>query len=234
MNRYQKNRYEMFLRVQSCFNDYQQVWENNVFIAQQKVVFDGKIETINNLSIQIPQFSPKSPHKRNKRRKLLDTMLNLRGALLAHASMTDNGDMKTRYELAVDTLKMNSPQTDFRDFVLNMLAELRSMETELADYGVTPEMIEDAEKQAALFKLLVTSPSDAQNQVNVLKGNIQLQVKEVQQLLKDRIDPVMKMFSQSAPAFYNRYLRSRSVYDVRARYSSSQVTPNTEEEPTTD
>jgi hypothetical protein len=238
MNRYQKNRYEMFLRVQKCLNENVATWENNPYLAGRKTELDNIIASITAKAERISDYSPKSPVKMEIREQLVSSMLRLRGGMLLQAALLNDRDMKSKYESIKRTLNLNAPQTDFMNKVNQMLTTVSQYESDLVAFGITPEMVTEARALADEFSTYVVTPADAQNRIRALKAEISEEIKAGLRLLKDAIDPVVEILSPDT-VFFQWYERARSIYDVRARYTKKTDEPaegadNSEADPQTE
>lgn len=136
-------------------------------------------------------------------------------------------------ELMVNSKISKSSLTKLRDNLLANKAEqilnlANANAQALTDYGVTEQMLTDTQN------LLNSFNDDIGKQVNQ-HANAKAKREELSELfdkadatLKDEIDPMIEMFADTNPTFYNGYFAARVIKDLGEGGSSKSQNPPTQ------
>ena len=132
-------------------------------------------------------------------------------ALEAYAEDTDHAELRALAEnTKSDYLRL--PNEDFETKVKNVIELLEAHVGEMADYGLTPDQIEDVQLSFSTYQDRRGVPRSYQVASRQATQGIEAGLKEASAVL-DRLDRVMKRFKRSNTSFYNGYQASRLIVD---------------------
>ncbi len=150
--------------------------------------------------------------KKNFKETVCQLTVDIAGMISAYAVETSNSTLKQEVNLTISRLKRKS---DTELVLICQAVHDRAVEfkAELGDYGVTNDMT--AELQTAITNYADASPKPrtAIGKRKTRKEIIKQLFRELDEILKDRMDALMGKFRTSKPEFYQTYFNLREIPD---------------------
>ena len=120
----------------------------------------------------------------------------------------------------VDTIN-SSYFTKMRDkellsFCKNILERITPLQTELADYGLTEEMITTLSTEITDYEKVLVEPRQLISERKTTNELIEDNIDQIQSLLSNQIDPMMELFVDNKE-FYLSYKSARMIVDPSTR-----------------
>lgn len=104
------------------------------------------------------------------------------------------------------------PYEAFETKAKNVIETIEKHVGEMADYGITQEMIDDIKLQFAEFQEQSGKPRAYQVASRIATQDLEGLFKEAT-TVTEKLDKVMKRFKRTNPSFYNGYLAARTIVD---------------------
>jgi hypothetical protein len=161
-------------------------------------------------------------YKRELRDKITAEALRLAGPIHAFASSTGASDLKADMDLSRSELKKIA-DTAIGDTVQKVATVAKKHLASLADYGVTNDSIQKLQEMISDYEKLIKAPRIATINRKEYNQSVLDIVKNIYDLLNDRLDPLMETFSESHPEFYRKYFDAREIIDLGTRHEKGNV-----------
>jgi len=106
-------------------------------------------------------------------------------------------------------------------FCKNLLDNISSITTELADYGFTKEMKAELKTEIKDYEKLMTQPRQLISERKTTNELIEDNIDKIQSLLSNQIDPMMELFTEDKE-FYLSYKSARMIVDPASRKKTEE------------
>jgi len=131
--------------------------------------------------------------------------------LEAYAEDTENAELQAQADNSkTDYIRL--PNEDFESKVKNVISLLEANVSEMADYGLTQDQIEDAKISFSTYQDKRGIPRFYQVASKQATQTIEELMKEADDML-DKLDKVLKRFRRSDARFYVGYEAARTIVD---------------------
>lgn len=211
MNRKVNNRIDMIKAVVSVLNENQAIWVNTpkVVTSVNQLVeglnfLQEKAALHNSITLGVTR------DRKEKYAALAKTMISVQDALWIYGNSTNNFNLVGRNKVV--------PSTTFNLSLKSRLVRIevimKDVETYgafLADYGVTQEMLGLLNDQIAAYLSIEINPRLAIIERKTTGIEIEQKVNELNKLLKNDLDRMIRIFSTSYPSFVVAYFTARVV-----------------------
>ena len=213
MNKTQTNHMRMFLNTQETLDANTTLWNSIPVLLDVKNNFDELIQRIEETNEKTqPKSKTVTANKANVLKALAQKVVSLAGVLQAYAAITGNAKLAGEVELVKSDLT-HARETDVEALVAPVIGNARKELENLANYGVTEAMITDVETSLDDFKALIGKPRTIRNQAFAAMSLLEELFETANDLLKNRLDPLMIRFKYSDTEFYSEYERARTIVD---------------------
>ena len=105
----------------------------------------------------------------------------------------------------------------------NVLAAANARKTELATLQVTQANLDELTQRIAAFNEMRTGPREATATRRVQTESLRRLIQEASDILRNRIDPMVDLFSRSHPDFVAGYKAARVIVDRPATHASAKA-----------
>ena len=163
-------------------------------------------------------------NKKNLRKQINELAAQIGQITAAYALSAKNEVLRKAVNFPLSHYQLSRDE-EVIELCRNVAKEAKIVEANLADYGITPAMIE----QLTIF--IDTYAANTQlnekdvKQRKVYSKNLKLKVKELKDHIVNSLDKVMMIFQYSHPADYQLYLEARNSMPKRhAKNSKGEVT----------
>lgn len=223
MNTKQINKLNMFEAVQAFLVNTQATWTPIAAIGTTKTELDGKITAIRTeRQKQEKDASGLVIERKQLRETLTRQTLKVSGALMAYASVVNNQELMgiADYPPSAFTIVRDNIVYDMARVIYEAAQPLA---TQLAGYNVVAADI--TQLQTLLGQFLTAIPK-RRNATAVSKSAttaIGGLFKDVDAILKNKLDKLVLSFRVTNTDFYTNYLNARIIVDLGARKGPEEV-----------
>jgi len=213
MNKTQTNHMRMFLNTQEILDENTTLWNGIPVLLDVKNNFDELIQRIEETNEKTqPASKAVTASKATVLKALAQKAVSLAGALQAYAAITGNAKLAGEVKLVKSDFD-RARETDVEALVAPVIRHARAELENLADYGVAEAMITEVETSLDDFKALIGQPRTIRNQAFAAMNLLEELFDTANDLLKNRLDPLMIRFKYSDTEFYSKYERARTIVD---------------------
>jgi hypothetical protein len=213
MNKIQINQHRMSITTHTCMVDHTSDYTTDVPLnsaVSQMALLNGEIEA----TAQI-QDSPNTGitlDKKNKMDAMATAALPLVGCIQAYATDENNQEL---YEKVNYTYSSFTHGNDIDKYDRAMMVHAKGTEylTEMAEYGVTQDMLDALNTAAAAFHAIFTKPQTAIDARKAATEKLEELFAQLNKLLKNKMDKLMMKYQVTNPDFYNDYVNAREIVD---------------------
>ena len=213
MNKTQTNHMRMFLNTQETLDENTTLWSSIPVLLDVKNNFDELIQRIEETNEKTqPASKAVTASKAGVLKGLTQKVVSLAGALQAYATITGNAKMAGEVKLVKSDLT-HARETDVEALVTPVTDSARKELENLTDYGVTEATITETETSIDQYTALIGKPRIIRNQAFAAMSLLDELFDTANDLLKNRLDPLMIRFKFSDTEFYCEYKRARTIVD---------------------
>jgi hypothetical protein len=203
----------MFLNTQASLDANTSIWNSIPVVVNTKNDLDEiilRIEEVNEKTV--PASKAVTTNKATVLKGLIQKVIVLSGALQAYAAITRNTKLAEQVKLVKTDIE-HARETNVEALVTPLINIARKELNNLADYGITEALITEAETSLDAFKALIGQPRTIRNQRFAAITLLDELFDAANDLLKNRLDPLMIRFKFTDTAFYSEYERARTIVD---------------------
>lgn len=144
----------------------------------------------------------------------------LKKALYMHGSSTSNLTLQARHKQSLSTLVRLST-TKLVAACDELRTDINSYGAQLADFGISDTTISQT---LGLIQAGIAALMNPRNAIIERKGltfNLDASVRNIDKLLKERLDLLMLSFNTLQPSFYQSYKNARIIIDLHGKYKTT-------------
>lgn len=227
MNKSQVKDYRMMGTTSECMDVYRDKWAHIPVIVQLFDRLNGNIAQIKELDQKKSSkvSNPVTKNKEKTKELLIDSIDVLAGIVSSYAEANSQKETEQKVKLYTNGL-VRKRETEVAAKSGNFLLLVRELMPELVGYGLTDEMVGEAEGLRNQFVAQVGTPRNLIVEGSTAIRQIDVLLAETNRFLTYQLDKLMLRFKSSAPEFYNSYLQARIVVEP-----ATQHRENRDEEP---
>jgi len=213
MRKTQENKLSMYIAVQKVCADNNSVWNGLVACSNAISAFENKISDIVK-SRQKQESNNKgiAEDKAEKRNKMVEKAMFVKGAIQAYATATQNNELYENVNYSVTKIKRGA-DTIARDKALIIFNKATAIATNLADYGINTTVLSELETSINNFTAIMPNPRTAKSAVKAATLEITELFEQTDLILKKQLDKLMIQFKDVNEYFYNTYQNAREIID---------------------
>ena len=212
MNKQEGSYFKMFLNVQDSLDNYSSIWSTIPILLQYKNELDELISRIVSISQDAQTYLGVSEHKKKMKSTIALKLSTLSGTIQAYAAGTDNADLANSVKMSKTGIE-TTKDLDLDAITRNIVKIAQERLTDLANYGVTENMLTEILTSLEEFNGMIGKPRSIRNSKFVALETAAQLFDECNDLLRNKTDKVMLMFRDSNPDFYSSYERARKIVD---------------------
>lgn len=163
----------------------------------------------------------KTADKALKEEAVLNTILKIANSLYVLGIKTKNPELivnckVTKWEL--DNLREQVLIKKSKDILsmANQYAEI------LVNYGITADLLTEALSHLNGFQTAIDEKSDAHSNSVAEREALSIKFADVTAILVDELDPLMELFEDTEPLFYDAYRNARMIRDLGIRHEKEE------------
>ncbi|WP_321344507.1 hypothetical protein [uncultured Draconibacterium sp.] len=213
MNKTKTNQFRMFLNTQVALDANTSLWNTVPIMLTTKNNFDELIQRIGDVNEKtVSNSKAVTADKAATLNNLIAKAVTLSGILQAYAAVTGNVKLAGKVALTKSDLT-KIRETDVEARITPVIEETRKELANLADYGLTEDMIVETETSLDDFKALIGQPRTVRNQAFAAMTLMEELFDAANDLVKNQLDKLMIRFKFSNTEFYSEYERARTIVD---------------------
>lgn len=221
MDNRQTNRYGALIKVQSFFNDHIDNFDSVPSVGEAKEDLDDLMAAI--LAAEIVasgNITGGAEQKADLRNAFTDSILRVCRGAKAYAKDTDNTMLLSKVGRPKSTI------TKLRDAELVVVGMQVSKAVtpiigDLANYAVTPAMLQDVTDRLDAFFDQISLPYDLTLERSTARKEVTRLINAAYSLLEDRMDTYMDLFLYDLPDLVELYYLARAIDDRGGKRRSS-------------
>lgn len=211
MNKGHERYFRMFGNVQSVMDTNTTTWSTIPIVSGFKNELDEVIQRIDSIYFDNYDDSKAITRKKDRlREKLIIKIPILTSALYVLGDLTDDEKLKEYKSYTKSALK-NMKEIAMVAVVTSIIKAARSREELQSGFGISEAQITEMETTLDDFKHLIGEARNVRNTVYANINELETLIDAGNQLLRNKVDKVMKVFELSNPGFYDLYTRARSI-----------------------
>ncbi|MCX6292039.1 MAG: carboxypeptidase-like regulatory domain-containing protein [Bacteroidetes bacterium] len=224
MTKKENSIYNMFLAVQlEC--------DNSILVWQNQQVYSDAYDQFkaNNANIEVALQNQQaattgySQDKTNRKLTMADLAMIVKGTLQAFA--TDKNDSALYENVNFSVTDIVNSRATLAEARCQKICDAASANlASMANYGLTQAMIDGLTTAIKKFDVLIAMPRDVRSTIATATQDIKKLVKANQEILKKKLDKLMGLFEETAPAFYSNYFNNRKIVDGKTNYTELRAT----------
>lgn len=203
----------MFLNTQEALDSNSTLWSSIPVMLSTKNSFDELIQRIGDVNEKtVSNSKAVTADKAVTLNNLIAKAVTLSGILQAYAAVTGNVKLAGRVALTKTDIE-RVRETDVEALISPVIEQARKELANLADYGLTEDMIVETETTLDDFKALIGQPRTVRNQAFAAMTLMEELFDAANDLIKNQLDKLMIRFKFSDTEFYSEYERARTIVD---------------------
>lgn len=153
---------------------------------------------------------------------LSTSVTTVRDAVVAHAIFTNDSKLEQKVNFKSDELK------GWENVLIGnaaiLYAAAHPLRTQLEALNITDADIEAVNTNRLLFKGVMYEPRFATGQKKAATQSIRRVFREMDAILRNELDPAMRIFKTANPDFFDQYTNGRIIVDLGGRKTRNNTT----------
>jgi hypothetical protein len=221
MKNHNKNKLKMYKAVQHICTLNQAYWIDLPAFVNSFNTFSAQLGQLDQLSEkQSLRLMGVRADLDVQRSATIEKAIAMQGALIAFAKDTENNVLRESLRFSKSQLKGGSYVLCIqRIHVISQNAALYL--SNLNDYGITQASVEDLELNLTALEEAFNTPRAAIVDRKQFTASIEELIKEIDRVLRDKLDQLMLVLRPSHPEFYDRYHYARAIIEYKGKGNHS-------------
>ncbi|MGQ1890528.1 hypothetical protein ACT29H_08800 [Thermophagus sp. OGC60D27] len=213
MNARQNQLFRMFLNTQSVLDKSTDKWNSVPVMVQVKNQLDELIQRIRERDKEtVLDSQAVTEQKEQILEQLAIKTAILSGIVRAYYALNEDEPFPENLNFSKSKIQY-AREAEVESMVVPLIEKVRAELENLADFGVTEDMINEVETTLDDFKALIGKPREIRNSVFAAINSLDELFDKTSELLKKTLDGLMLRYQLSDPAFYDEYTRARVIVD---------------------
>ncbi|MCY1721641.1 hypothetical protein OU798_14900 [Prolixibacteraceae bacterium Z1-6] len=213
MNKTRTNQFRMFLATQETLDSNSALWNGIPVMLSSKNDFDELIQRIAAVNEKTMSNSKAvTADKALMLKNLIEKAVTVSGILQAYAAVTEDVQLAGKVQLTKTDIE-RARETDVEALIAPVIDEARKELVNLADYGVSEELIVELETTLDDYKALIGQPRTVRNQAFAAMTLMDELFDACNDVVKNKLDKLMIRFKFTNTEFYSEYERARTIVD---------------------
>lgn len=225
MRKTESNKLNMYDGVVSYMESNADAYSNLPVITESFNEFKNIVEQIKGKDMDFKnQTKGVTAEKLNAEEALIYYVLKIANALYVLGIKTKNSTLQINAKVTKSSL------VQARDNILaNKASQILSMaaehEDDLVNYGVTADMITAAQNQLNSFNEALGKQINEHASAVAAREELTQLFEKADSILKEELDPMIEMFTDTNPNFYNGYFAARVIRNLGEGGAAQSQTP---------
>lgn len=224
MTKKQTAKTNMYLGLEMYLNGRMNIWQ--VLALFVTLVTNFKNKVVNLQALQAKQeelLTGYAMQKRNARIAMAETAFRIKCALQTFASDQNNEIlyMKVNWSLS-DLIEGSSLASRNRCQVI--YDQAIPVVDDLGPYAVTQDELEGLLRQIEAYNSIISGSKNVIGQRKQITKDIATAIREIDTLLKTKMDKLVANWKSSSPNFYDTYFIERKIYEAKTNFTEIVAT----------
>lgn len=217
MNNQIESSIDSFERIKSLCNKNNGIWETYKPFVNSYAVFNGKLNLVHDNKGKIKlRNNGLTLNKKEKRIIISQICYTTAGRIRSMAAATNNISLQDKMNLSNSDLKLCRDK-EFKQICTDVFNIAKENLALLADYEITEAYLNEFSNKFDDYSIAESLPLETKKINKVLNKNIRILIREIKQLLKNRLDIDIEYFRPTHPDFCDLYKEARKeiIYGIR-------------------
>lgn len=225
MNKKQEDKLSMYYAVQKVCNANNATWNKlPAFVLAFGEFTDSLSKLEDVVETQVKKIAGVTQDKTAMRKSLMETALEIGNAVFAYASDKKNATLKDKVNFS-ETGLVRERDTVFIQHCQRIVDETAQVIEELGNYGVVKADLEFFQTGIKNFTDSISLPRAAITERKGATGRIEELLREIDDVLYDKMDRLMDKFKKTSADFYKQYFDVRSIVSHGVRHKKDEPPP---------
>lgn len=214
----------MYLAVQLVVESKSVIWSVLLSFASAFAGYKVKLGMLTDAEKEQEEINKGyAQEKREKRIGMAEEANRIRSGVQAYAMDTEDLVLYERVNYAMsELLGGSSNRSRTRCQIIH--DEANGVIGSLGDYGITAADITALQTAIDDFAAIISNPKDHIAARKMVTEKIVKLIREIDLILKKKMDKLMEHFRESAPDFYVQYFNDRKIYDAKTNFTEIRAT----------
>jgi len=218
MKDYQENKLSMYLAVKLVCENFGPSWSTIPAFSDAFTEFRNKLKDLQKVvKTQAKNITGVAKDKQQEKEEMILKALQVTSAVFSFAKTNGDEELASQAKYSPSRLRFtrDSLLLEYCHHILNMGNDNAAA---LVPYGIAAADLTELESEINDFEAIVAKPREIIGTRVDATQDMPLKIKALDFILKNRMDPLMIMFQQSSPTFYNKYKNARKIVDLGIRH----------------
>jgi len=231
MNSKQEDKLSMGLTVQTTCNRYPSVIATIPAFVTALGDLGVRMQNIRALAqIQAGKTDGITQDKARLKTAMCEKAFEIASAVLSYANTVKNSTLAGKVAVTKSDL-LRSRDTETAGLCQNIRTEATANLAALADYAVTAADLTDLAQKISAYEAALSKPQDARVSRKTATENLDREFDEFDNILDNRMDPLILKFQANKPDFVRDYNNARIIVDSGGGAKPAPPTPPTPPNP---
>lgn len=227
MNARQEDKLSMGLTVQTTCNRYPSVIAAIPAFVTALGDLGVRMQNIRTLGqIQAGKTDGITLDKQRLKTALCEKAFEIASAVKAYANTVKNSTLAAKVSVAKSDL-LRSRDTETAGLCQNIRTEATANLAALANYAVTAADLTDLAQKISAYETALSKPQDARVSKKTATENLDREFEEFDNILNNRMDPLILKFQAASPDFVKDYNNARTIVDSGGGGGTTPTPPTT-------
>lgn len=221
----QENKLSMYLAVKNVLDSNQKAWSSMTALKRAITQFNDKLLTINILRAeQEASIKGAAMSKFDRRENLTKIVLSVIGKAKAYATETKNQDLAAAVKLVKSDLERKRDTTFFNTCQM-IYEKILPFVNDMGEYQLTTDELNKLKTATNGYGEVLQKPREAISKRKTTGETLDSVMSEIDKLLKDQIDPLVKTFEETNKDAVHTYKNARIIVDIGKRKKGEEEEP---------
>ncbi|MBR8536029.1 hypothetical protein KDU71_10705 [Carboxylicivirga sediminis] len=228
MDARQNNKMSMYIATMRVLRSQEATLNTVPALADGITQFDALVQAIDAAHrIQMTYSSANSKMKIKEEDEMIQATVQVAAALYVYAHDNKLPGLKSQVGITPSSLKRMTDK-ELKNACQLVLELAETYVGDLADYGVTPEVVATLKKEIEDYATLIATPRNEIVTRSQATARLKELFDEADELLKNKLDKLMVLMEVQQPAIYKTYLAARVIVDLKSSKTTEEETATTE------
>lgn len=217
MDVYEQNQWKMYQMVHSVCEQEQALWTPIIAFGTSFGVFSGKMGLIQDLEHKQTQLTiGKSEEVEKLREQVAKSAKKIVSGLRVYSRAAGNATLEAAMNIPLSRIEKSKPVV-IMEYLDRILSAANTHAAQLANFGVTPQMISVYEAERNQLNDLLGTPRMAIIDRKQVTAELKELISEISTILRKELDPLVDVMKDDHPKFWQRYQNARVIVDYKGK-----------------
>ena len=225
----------MYRTTKNVLEEYRGVWAGHAGFKRGYDDFNGQVTTLGALAqVQSSARTGVALNKQQLRELMIDSTLDVAGALCAYAHKAGNtalraaadlerSDLKDLRDAEIDTCALGIHEQGVKTLALQPVVLADGSSLGAADYGLSEPLLQALDNRIAAYAAVAESPRAATAKIASATQAVAERFKAADEILDTVLDKLLRQFTATKPEFVAAYWQARVIVDAAASHATGEA-----------